>query len=317
MQRLLRICIACVCALSLASCFHLDTRDFHLDSRDLLPVGDGVQRVSNWNFDSIANAAGHGVGTGVSQSLLDTATAHHIDALVKKLATTAMVALQDSLLNPSTRNRLTATINALLDTLNSPHNRNNIHEILSRISVELSAMVHSLLGPETGEQVQALINKYVLGDSTMKRIDLLGERLTKMVVGIVDTLGYGINHKIVMPTEQGITKLSTWLLYTGGGVVIVVMLVSVYLFILKRRYLQLTELMTTEIHRIPDRASYDELVHRIHTKAVDRKLEPELRNILKDHGILGKESWLPAPPNPNPPTPTQLTPVQTTVVQKT
>ena len=54
------------------------------------------------------------------------------------------------------------------------------------------------------------------------------------------------------------------------------MVLGTILFILKRRYQQMTEIMTQEIDKIPNQDAYNELVGRIHDKAVDRKIEPHL-----------------------------------------
>ena len=48
--------------------------------------------------------------------------------------------------------------------------------------------------------------------------------------------------------------------------------------------------MASEIHHIPDQKTYDSLTYNIKEKAVAAGVEPSLRKVLQENGMLGKES---------------------------
>jgi hypothetical protein len=57
---------------------------------------------------------------------------------------------------------------------------------------------------------------------------------------------------------------------------------------------RVSEVLSMQIHNIPHQKNYDELVERIQQKAQENKVEPELRKILGEQGILGTQGWKPA-----------------------
>ncbi len=65
----------------------------------------------------------------------------------------------------------------------------------------------------------------------------------------------------------------------------------------RKRERRILDLLTYQIHEIPDQQAYDELVTRIRRNAQEQGLEPRLREILAERGILGQENWVrPATP---------------------
>jgi hypothetical protein len=52
----------------------------------------------------------------------------------------------------------------------------------------------------------------------------------------------------------------------------------------------MTTLVASQIYSIPDQNAYDDLTARIKEKATIAGVEPDLRKVLEQNGLLGKES---------------------------
>ncbi len=266
-----------------------------------------VDEIGTLPLDSMTAKAGRGLIHGINDSLLPAANQARLDSLVRSLTRNAIMGIQDSLMNPVTRKRLDSAVTELLDTLNSPHNRHNFNALIGNLGHQLDSVLHTLLGPNTGMLLQRLITQDILGDSTQLalrhlRDTLLGSQLDSLVTKLVDTLTYGVNHQLtpaidtaLKQTGKTVESTARWILWTLGIVAALLMVLGTILFILKRRYQQMTEIMTQEIDKIPNVDAYNELVGRIHDKAVDRKIEPHLQKVLQSQGLLGKDKWSPKP----------------------
>ncbi|MBI4552390.1 MAG: hypothetical protein HY710_09015 [Candidatus Latescibacteria bacterium] len=94
--------------------------------------------------------------------------------------------------------------------------------------------------------------------------------------------------------EEGFLKKHvTKLLWTAGGIVALLLVLGGLIFARGWRYRKILEVLTYQIHKIPDQPAYDELTRRIREKAQEVGVEPHLRKLLQKRGILGKESWTP------------------------
>jgi hypothetical protein len=98
---------------------------------------------------------------------------------------------------------------------------------------------------------------------------------------------------IVRGEEGFIKRNATELFWTAGAVIASLLGVAGLIFVRKKKDTKLLELMTYQIHEMPVRQSYDELVRRIQKKAQEEGVEPRLRELLEQHGILGEQSWRP------------------------
>jgi hypothetical protein len=269
-----------------------------------------VDEIAKLPLDSMTAKAGRGLIQGINDSLLPAANQARLDSLVRNLTRNAIMGIQDSLMNPVTRKRLDSAVTELLDTLSSPHNQHNINVLIANVGHQLDSVLHGLLGPNTGMLLQRLITQDILGDSTQivlrhLRDTVLGSQLDSLVTRLVDTLTYGVNHQLtpaidtaLKQTGKTVESTSSWILWTLGIITALLMVLGTILFILKHRYQQMTEIMTQEIDKIPNQDAYNELVGRIHDKAVDRKIEPHLQKVLQEQGLFGKDKWQPRPRKP-------------------
>ncbi len=93
--------------------------------------------------------------------------------------------------------------------------------------------------------------------------------------------------------ESTIKKYASELAWGSAGLIASLMIVGAIIFARARRYRKMVEVMTFQIHEIPDQQFYDELTRRIRKKAQEAGVERHLRKVLREQGILGKESWRP------------------------
>ena len=59
----------------------------------------------------------------------------------------------------------------------------------------------------------------------------------------------------------------------------------------RQKYLRLVALLTSQINVIPDQSMYDRLTNNIKQRAIETGVEPYLRKVLKDNGMLGTTEW--------------------------
>jgi len=149
-----------------------------------------------------------------------------------------------------TRPLLANMIETALDSLNSTATRG-----------KLAAIRDSLLNEATQRKLQDIIRL-----SLQPTLDTLTTRIRSI---IHDDL----------PVVQ---KYATQFLFGLGAVLSAII---AWVWYQRRRYLRLVQLLTNQIHRIPDNNTYDKLVGQIQSEAQKENLEPLLRETLTDQGI--------------------------------
>ena len=192
--------------------------------------------------------------------------------------------------------------------------KNNIAAITNEVQVT----VINLLGPDTREKVRLLaatamneilndrlqlavanIRESITGEPlrnniTALRDSLLNDRTNAAIRAIVDTAMVTIAYRLkndVNPSLQAnlsfIQRNATTLLIVLGVIALVIIVV---IWRLKQKHAKINTVLTSQIYAIPDQNAYDELTYRIKEKATIAGLEPPLRKMLAQNGLLGKES---------------------------
>jgi len=246
-------------------------------------LGDGLGEGLGGKADTI----GSSLVRGMRDTLTGPVTRGEIDTLLtaigKSLAEQAR-RTRDTLLGNATR----AWIEELRDSVMG-----------ARTQAQLAAIRNVLIGSATQGHLAALRTE-LLGDSTQRLIgamrnQLLGAETKAEVAAIVDTamsqlaMRFGTDVKPLLNQELTFVQKNASILLVILGVLACVVVAFVYRQ--KYKMLQLIRTLTFQIHTIPDQHSYDELVNRIQTSAQQAGLEPHLRKILADQGLLGKDAW--------------------------
>ncbi len=166
---------------------------------------------------------------------------------------------------------------------------------------ELANLPDDLLGARTSLLVRNLRDD-LIGDTTALRLAVLrNELLGAQTSGLVDSLIASALSTVLFKYQDSRTMLredlnfvqrnATSILITAGIVIAALIIIAGIIFFKKRKLEKVTEVLSMQIHNIPDQKLYDELTSRIQQKAKENKVEPQLREILAEQGILGKESW--------------------------
>lgn len=255
-------------------------------------------------FENIGSGLGNGVVTSLENrdslisALGGSFTKGAIDSIsLKKLEFELNTTIDSVLSNASKKSNKEITI--LLDSAIGVVLNRNIKLLGITSREQLEQIRNSLLGFETRNYIAKLRNE-LLGDSTNKslqeiRDELLGENtsilVSKLISDAMDTLmvKYGEFQPIFskdLRNESNFFKDNITYVLIVIGVLIAGLLFLCYWLNRKRKdYLGISELLTYEIHKIPNQSEYDELTTRIQDSAQKDGYEKNLRQILENKGL--------------------------------
>jgi hypothetical protein len=209
-------------------------------------------------------------------------TRRGLDSLLEVLGTRLArqaAASRDTLLGAYTRDWLAGVKNDLLG---------------SGTRLQLGSLRDELLGAKTNSFLADSLRKAVAGI----RDELLGASTQSAVDSLVDrtlaTLSQSYRDRmqpLVRDEESFVRRNITTILWSAGGITAGIIALSALLAVRRKRERRILDLLTYQIHEIPNQQAYDELTARIRRKAQEEGLEPRLRAMLAERGILGQGTW--------------------------
>lgn len=122
------------------------------------------------------------------------------------------------------------------------------------------------------------IRDSIFNEATKRQLQ---ETINRSVQPTIDTLSIRID-RIVNKNVPVVHRYATEFLL---ALALFSLVIIGYIWYQRRRYLRLSKMLTYEIHKIPSKQMYDELVGRIQSSAQNESLEPLLREILQSQGI--------------------------------
>jgi hypothetical protein len=160
---------------------------------------------------------------------------------------------------------------------------------------------------EVLDRVQLLLNG-VLNDSTKGKVgalrdELLGDKTNKAIVKIIDTavshlidssmnkLAYRLQNDINPILTEDVRHVRRNLIIIIIAIGLVAMGIIILVWQRKTRYLKMVTMLAKQIHDIPDQNIYDNVTKKIKAEATTMGLEPSLRGILNENGLINSESW--------------------------
>ena len=255
-------------------------------------MGKNLSRGVSAHADSIGYNLVKGAGDRLSEKEQSEQLKLFLDSLITTLGLSAnkqVLALKDSILNEHTRNQLLL----IRDDLLGQGTRS-----------ELAKIRNELLGEKTRKMLEQIIaagRDQLLSDSINQKVIqfrdiLLGPETNQGIRSIVDSaMSTLINryHKDLKPELKAnlsfVKRNAVWFIVLIGLIALVLV---AYFYAQKRKYLELTSILTHQIHQIPDQGVYDAVTSKIQEKAREKRLEPRLRELLKAQGLVGEETWM-------------------------
>ncbi|MBB1284059.1 hypothetical protein HRH25_06715 [Flavisolibacter sp. BT320] len=276
-------------------------------------IGRDTGKGFNENTEAIAKNLLSGVHKGLSDPAFQSTLTRLVDSVVNTAGNRANQSVKrilDSLLS----DRIITYTARLVEEATGQRLKNNI----AGITRDVQLTVSNLLGPDTREKVRLLtasamneilndrlqfavanLRESITGEPLRNNIaalrdSLLNDRTNAAIRAIVDTAMVTIAYRLkndVNPSLQDnlsfIQRNATSLLIVVG---IIALVIIVVIWRLKQKHAKMNTVLTSQIYAIPDQNAYDELTYRIKEKATIAGLEPSLRKMLSENGLLGKES---------------------------
>jgi len=253
-------------------------------------LGEGLTS-SLQNKDSLFSSIGGNITKGAADSLIN----ERLGKNLSRVLDTVMINFS------STSKR---ELSSLIDSVLADYVEIRLRSIGSSFEQELAKLPDDLLGDRTSFLLGNLRDD-LIGDSTILRLAVMrDELLGKQTSGLVDSLIASALNTVLSKYEGSrdmfrsdlgfVQKNATTILITAGVVIAALMGICGFIFFKKQKMQRVSEVLSMQIHKIPNQQEYDELVSRIQQKAQENKVEPDLRKILEDQGILGAQGWKPA-----------------------
>jgi hypothetical protein len=225
--------------------------------------------------------------------LLDSILTNFSDSLNLRTRT-----LEDSLLN----RKVLVWADSLIQTLTG-----------SKMRMNMDSLQGVLVGKTKRDVLQmrdgfSQLLAEVLSNNTKNRLgvmrdELLGPKTNSALVKIIDTAVIHVvdsaMHRIserfrtdINPQLKGdlsfVNKHATWLLITIGAIA------AAIIFLVwqnRKKYLRMVAIIAKQVHDIPDQKVYDLVTARIKQDSVASGLEPDLRKVLANNGLIADTSW--------------------------
>lgn len=159
-----------------------------------------------------------------------------------------------------------------------------LDEVLNeRNQAKLGRMRDELIGAKTEAQLSVL------------RDQLLGDRTNQAIKAIVDTAMVTIAYRMRHDVKEALGENASFIQKYAGRLLILVGVIAAVIILLvwrnRQKYLKLVTVLTSQIHDIPNQDAYNDLTSRIKRSAVVTGVEPQLRKVLKENGMVGEQAW--------------------------
>lgn len=254
-----------------------------------------------------------GAGDGLADSLFQQRLHHLLDSVLATAGTKGAEAagkLLDSLLSE----RWPVFVSQLVEEATGRQLRRN----LSNVTGDLQLTVTNLLGPANREQLRLLVAT-ALSEITNERLRLaaagmreeltgeamrsnlgqmgaalLNDKTNAAIKAIVDTAMLTIAYRMRNDVKDAVGENASFIQRYAGRLLLlmgaIALIIIVVVWRLKQKYARMTTVLASQIYAIPDQTAYDDLTSRIKEKATIAGIEPTLRKMLEENGLLGKES---------------------------
>jgi len=248
-----------------------------------------------------ADSAGANLIAGIQRELIQTqnrqALAAYLDSVLAPVLCSIKALppqLVDSILNHETL----LWVDSLRETVIGEKLKSNLRQIQRDVVGRSKKDVLQIL-----DRIHHDMNGY-LSDSTREKVallrnELLGDETRIAIAAIMDTVrNHLIDSSLVKlrselkgsVDENGSTikKYAIQIIVAIGIIAVAIILLVWYK---KTRYEKMVTLLTKQINAIPDQDIYDKVTGKIQSEAITMGIEPKLRKVLMDNGLIGNSAW--------------------------
>ena len=226
----------------------------HFIDSVLTPVTRAVRNTTGSVRDSLINHQ-----TLIwADSLIETVTGQHLNQNMRILQTTLMDKSKTDIYE------LERSLQHLLGEM-----------LGDSTKIKLGILRDELLGPKTGVALNRIIDTVV-----SHIVDSSVARLSKRIRSDIDPL---------LKDNVSFLKRNALSLLIALAALAAIIITLIWLN--RRKYLRMVAMLTKQIHDIPNQELYDTITARVKNEAVTAGLEPTLRKVLQENGLLGSEAW--------------------------
>lgn len=258
-------------------------------------LGRGVASGVESRADSIALRAVQGVDLGLSESELRAYIASITDTVGLSLKQ-ELAGIRQELLGDSTRMLVGAIRSELLGAATREQVQLLIdHALANQLRGNLLSIRNELLGDSLG-MLLGNVRDELTGPILQANVALIAEALlTEVADSYVEKLRPAIQDDIrfardqVNQTGQGLSRTIKSVLWAVGVIIAGLIALVAYFRMNRNKHKELIEMLTHRIEKLQtvDPKVHDVLTEQIQEQAINKNLEPMLRNILKEQGIIG------------------------------
>ncbi|MBE7173119.1 MAG: hypothetical protein INR73_21260 [Williamsia sp.] len=268
--------------------------------------GDKLGTGLNKNTKQMGRNLVSGLQEGLADSRFREDLKKLLDTVIQEAgwnANKAALALRDSLLSE----KWSLFTRQLVEDLSGQQTRENLallREALvgdtTRLKVKrlLAEAMNEVLNEQTYQKLAALRDE-LLGARTeaqlaVLRDQLLGEKTNAAIKAIVDTAMVTIAYRMRHDVKDAVDENASFIQKYAGRLLILLGAIAAVIILLvwrnRQKYLKLVTLLTANIHDIPDQGTYDDLTTRIKRSALVSGVEPTLRKVLKENGLVAEQA---------------------------
>ncbi len=123
---------------------------------------------------------------------------------------------------------------------------------------------------------------------------LLSDKFEDRTLSLVDSILFRLQGSVKttkVEAEGFLDKVKKYAIHILSVLGLLLLGLGIFVAIKYRRYMKLIKTLTYQIHTIPDQTAYNKLTEKIEHDAKEKSIEPLLRKILKEQGLLG--NWHP------------------------
>jgi hypothetical protein len=248
-----------------------------------------------------ADSAGASLISGIQRELTQThnreALAAYLDSVLAPMLCSIKALppqLVDSILNHETL----MWMDSLRETIIGEKLKSNLQQIQIDVVGKSKKDVLQIL-----DRINHDMNGY-LADSTRAKVaqlrnELLGDETRIAIAAIMDTVRIHlvdsslvkIRAELKDSVDENGSTIKKYAIHILIAVGVIALAIISLVWYKKMKYEKIATLLSMQINAIPDQEIYDKVTNKIQNEAITMGVEPNLRKVLQDNGLINNDAW--------------------------